>query len=108
MGRHCYPGDSARALLDKLLEIVVLVMFSPVHSPLTNGRLAKSLNMPSRGVYFVSSNPVGAARPVHALLRMLKRIAQTLRTESVFDGRVTDGERKDVPSGRSVGSIGLQ
>src|SRR6266478_6841311 len=81
--------------------------FCCANSPLTNGRLAKSLNIPSEGVYFVSSNPVRRGRPVHALLRMLKRIIQTLRTERVFDGRVTHGEWKDIPSGSSGVSIEL-
>src|SRR6266403_378811 len=79
-------------------------MLTPMHSPLTNGHLAKSLNVPSRGVYFVSSNPVLRGRPVDALLRMLKRITQTLRTERVFDGRVTHGEWER-HSGRKLGSF---
>jgi len=107
MGRHCYPRGSARAFLYKVLEIMIPVMFTPVYSPLTNGRLAKSLNMSSQGGYCVSSNPVLAGRLVHELLGMLKRITQTLRTERVFDGRVTYGERKDIPSGSSGVSIEL-
>jgi hypothetical protein len=55
----------------------------------------------------VSSNPVLVGRPVHALLGMLKRITQTLRIERVFDGRVTHGEWKDVPSGSSGVAIEL-
>ena len=107
MGRHCFPGDCARAFLHKVLEIVVPFTFSPVHSPLTNRRLAKSLNMLSQGVCFVSGNPVLRGRSVHALLRMLKRITQTLRTERVFDARATDGESKDIPSASSGVSIAL-
>ena len=55
----------------------------------------------------MSSNPVLVGRPVHALLGMLKRITQTLRIERVFDGRVTHGEWKDVPSGSSGVAIEL-
>src|SRR5438445_11077244 len=86
---------------------MVPFMFTPVYSPLPNGHLAKSLNMPSQRVYFVSSNPVLRGRPVQAPIRMLKRITQTLRTERVFDGRVTHGESKDFPSGSSGVSIEL-
>src|SRR5882672_7740980 len=67
-------------------------MLTPMHSPLTNGHLAKSLNMPSRGVHFVSNNPVLRGRPAHALLRMLKRITQHCEPKESSTGRVTHSE----------------
>jgi hypothetical protein len=79
----------------------VPLVFCPVHSPLINGHHAKSINISSRGVYFVTSHPVFVGLPVHVLLRMPKRIAGTLPAERVFDGRVTHVEQKDVPSGSS-------
>jgi hypothetical protein len=69
-------------------------MFAPVYSPLTSGYRAKAINMSSQGAYFVSGNPIlaGLAKlAVHVLLRMPKRITRKLRTEGVFDGRVTYG-----------------
>jgi hypothetical protein len=42
----------------------------------------------------VSGNPVFAGLAVHVLLRVPKRITRELRTEGVFDGRVTHGGRK--------------
>lgn len=82
-------------------RLKVPLVFCPVHSPLTTGHHAKSVNISSRGIYFVTSHPVFVGLPVQVLLRMPKRIAGTLPTERVFDGRVTRVERKDVPSGCS-------
>jgi hypothetical protein len=79
----------------------VPLVFCPVHSPLTKGHQAKSINISSRGVYFVTSHPVFVGLPVQVLLRMPKRIAGTLPAERVFDGRVTHVEQRDVPSGSS-------
>src|SRR5260370_23477197 len=77
------------------------LVFCPVHTPLTKGHQARSINISPREVYFVTSHPVFVGLPVQVLLRMPKRIAGTLPTERVFDGRVTRVERKDVPSGCS-------
>jgi hypothetical protein len=72
-----------------------------MNSPLRNGHLVKSINISSRGVYFVTSHPVFVGLPVQVILRMPRRIAGTLATERVFDGRVSHIEWKDVPSGSS-------
>ena len=79
----------------------VPMVFCPVHSPLANGHPAKTINISSRGVYFVTSHPVFVGLPVQVRLRMPRRIAGTLPTERVFDGRVTHVEWKDVPRGSS-------
>jgi hypothetical protein len=76
-------------------------MFCPIHSSsgTTRGLQAKSLNMSSRGVYFVTSHPVCVWRPVQVLLRRPGQIARMLPTDRIFTGRVRDIEWKDVPSG---------
>jgi hypothetical protein len=95
MGRHCCPWDFARALnYTTCFRLRFPIMFSPGHSPLTSGHRAKSINMSSRRIYFVRNNSVFAEPPVHVLLRMPRRITRILRTERVFDGGVTHGERK--------------
>jgi hypothetical protein len=77
------------------------LVFCPVHSPLKNGHEAKSVNISSRGVYFVTSHPVFVGLPVHVLLRMPKRIAGTRVTERVFTGRVSHVESGDDSNGSS-------
>jgi hypothetical protein len=79
----------------------VPLVFCPMNSSLTNGHRAKSINISSRGVYFVTNHPVFVGLPVQVILRMPRRIAGTLATERVFDGRVSHIEWKDVPSGSS-------
>ena len=78
-------------------------VFCPIHSPLTNtnGHEAKSINLSSRGVYFVTNHPVLVWLPVQVLLRMPKRVVKTLPCERIFTGRVRDVEWKDVPSENS-------
>ena len=78
-------------------------VFCPIHSPLTNtnGHEAKSINLSSRGVYFVTNHPVLVWLPVQVLLRMPRRVVKTLPSERIFTGRVRDVEWKDVPSGNS-------
>src|SRR5260370_39260010 len=48
----------------------VPMVFCPVHSPLANGHHTKSINISSRGVYFVTSHPVFVGLPVQVRLRM--------------------------------------
>jgi hypothetical protein len=74
--------------------------FCPIHSPFrnTNGHQAKSINMSSRGIYFVTDHPIFVGLPVQVLLRMPRRTARTLPSERIFTGRVSDVEWKDVPS----------
>jgi hypothetical protein len=79
----------------------VPLRFCAAHSPLTNGHQAKSINISSRGVYFVTSHPVFVGLPVHVQLRMPRRIAGTPPIERVFTGRVSHVEWKDVPGGSS-------
>jgi hypothetical protein len=79
----------------------VPLVFCAVHSALTNGHPAKSLNISSRGVYFVTSHPVFVGLPVQVVMRMPKRIAGMPATERVFTGRVSHVEWKDVPGGSS-------
>jgi len=79
----------------------VPLVFCPVHSPLTNGHYAQSINISPRGVYFVTSHPVFVGLPVHVLLRMPRRVAGTLPMERVFNGRISHIESKDDPSGSS-------
>jgi hypothetical protein len=78
-------------------------VFCPIHSPLTNtnGHEARSINLSSRGVYFVTNHPVFVGLPVQVLLRMPRGAAKTLPSERIFTGRVRDVEWKDVPSGNS-------
>jgi hypothetical protein len=76
----------------------VPLVFCTVHSLLKNGHLAKSLNISSRGVYFVTRHPVFVGLPVHVLLRMPKRIAGTQATERVFTGRISHVESHDDPN----------
>jgi hypothetical protein len=75
----------------------------PIHSPLTNtnGHEARSINLSSRGVYFVTNHPVLVWLPVQVLLRMPRRTTKTLPSERIFTGRVREVEWKDVPSGNS-------
>jgi hypothetical protein len=49
----------------------------------------------------VTSHPVFVGLPVQVILRMPSRIAGTLPSKRVFDGRVSHIEWKDVPSGSS-------
>lgn len=49
----------------------------------------------------MTSHPVFVGLPVQVRLQMPRRIAGTLPTERIFDGRVTHIESKDVPSGSS-------
>jgi len=79
----------------------VPLVFCPMHSPLTDGHPAKSMNISSRGVYFVTNHPVLVWLPVQVLLRMPKRVVKTLPCERIFTGRVRDVEWKDVPSENS-------
>jgi hypothetical protein len=79
----------------------VPLVFCPMHTPMSNGHLAKSINISSRGVYFVTSHPVFVGLPVQVRLRMPGRVAGTVPTERVFDGRVSHIEWKNVPSGCS-------
>ena len=77
----------------------VPLVFCPMHSPMSNGHFAKSINISSRGVYFVTSHPVFVGLPVQVRLRMPGRVAGTVPIERVFDGRVSHIEWKNVPSG---------
>ena len=79
----------------------VPLVFCPMHSPLADGHQAKTINISSRGVYFVTSQPVSVGLLVQVLLRMPKRIAGALSTQRVFAGRVSHVESKDVASGSS-------
>jgi hypothetical protein len=79
----------------------VLLVFSAMDTPIADGHPAKSINISSRGVYFITSHPVFVGLPVRVLLRMPKRITETIPTERVFDGRVSHIEWKDIPSGSS-------
>jgi len=79
----------------------VQLVFCPMQSPITDGLQAKSINISSRGVYFVTSHPLCVGLPVQVLLRMPKRIAGTLPTERVFTGRVSHIESNEDPGGSS-------
>jgi hypothetical protein len=79
----------------------VPLVFCPMHSPLTDGHPSKSMNISSRGVYFVTSQPVFVGLPVQVFLWMPRRIAGTQPTERVFTGRVSHIEWTEVPSGSS-------
>jgi hypothetical protein len=82
----------------------VPLVFCPVQSLLKNGHSAKSINISSRGVYFVTGHPVFVGLPVHVLLRMPKRIAGTQATARVFTGRISHVESYDDPKeGSGVG-----
>jgi hypothetical protein len=76
----------------------VALVFCPAHSLLKNGHQAKSINISSRGVYFVTKHPVFVGLSVHVLLRMPKRIAGAQVTERVFTGRISHVESYDDPS----------
>src|SRR5260370_1261201 len=86
-------------------RLKVPLVFCPMHSPLTNGHQEKSINISSRGVYFVTSHPVFVGLPVQVYLRMPRRIAGTLPTERVADGGVTHIEWKNVP--RESSGVGV-
>jgi hypothetical protein len=75
----------------------VPLVFCPVHSLLKNGHQARSVNISSRGVYFVTRHPVFVGLPVHVLLRMPKRIAGIQANERVFTGRISHVESHDGP-----------
>jgi hypothetical protein len=79
----------------------VPLIFCPMPSPLTDGHPAKSINISSRGVYFLTSHPVSVGLPVQILLRMPKRIAGALPAERIFTGRVSRVELADTPNGSS-------
>src|SRR5258708_1985460 len=91
MGRDCCPGILSERCHTTCFRLRFQSCFLPVYSPLTSGYGAKAINMSSGGAYFVSGNPVFAGLAVHVLLRMPERITRKLRTEGVFDGRVTHG-----------------
>src|SRR5258708_8492800 len=78
-------------------------VFCPIHSPLTNtnGHAARSINLSSRGVYFVTNPPVLVWLPVQVLLRMPRQVAKPRPSERIFTGQVRSVEWKDVPSGNS-------
>lgn len=76
----------------------VPLVFCPTHTPLTNGHTAQSINICSRGVYFMTSHPVFVGLPIQVLLRMPRRVSGKLPDERVFDGRVTHVEREEAPS----------
>ncbi len=104
----CIPTEnkmSAESISDRRdshrYGLKVPLVFCPMHSPMSNGHLAKSINISSRGVYFVTSHPVFVGLPVQVRLRMPGRIAGTVPIERVFDGRVSHIEWKNVPSGYS-------
>ncbi len=73
----------------------VPLVFSLMDAPLANGHPAKSINISSRGVYFLTSYPVFVGLAVQVLLRMPKRIAGALSTKRIFAGRVSHVEVKD-------------
>ena len=76
-------------------------VFSAMDTPIANGHLTKSINILSRGVYFVTNHPMFVGLPVRVLLRMPKRITGTLPSERVFAGRVSHVESKDLANGSS-------
>jgi hypothetical protein len=79
----------------------VPLVFSAIDTPIAKGHPTKSINISSRGVYFMTSHPVFVGLPVRVLLRMPKRIIGTLPSERVFAGRVSHVESKDTASGSS-------
>jgi Tfp pilus assembly protein PilZ len=79
----------------------VPLVFSAMNTPLANGHLTQSINISSRGVYFVTSHPVFVGLPVQVLLRMPKRITGALPSERVFAGRVSHVEPEKASSGSS-------
>jgi hypothetical protein len=79
----------------------VSLVFCPMHSPLADGHRAKSINISSRGVYFMTSHPVFVGLAVQVLLRMPKRIAGALSAKRIFTGRVSRVELPDMPCGSS-------
>ena len=70
------------------------LVFCSVHSLLTNGHLAESINLSLRGVYFVTSHPVFVGLPVRVFLHMPKRISGEQAADRVFTGRVSHIESK--------------
>ena len=82
----------------------VPLVFCPVHSQLKNGQSAKSINISSRGVYFVTRHPVFVGLAVHVHLRMPKRITGAQATARVFTGRISHVEScHDLKEGSGVG-----
>jgi hypothetical protein len=79
----------------------VPLVFCAMHSPLADGHLEKTINISSRGVYFLTNHPVFVGLPVQVLLRMPKRIAGALSAKRIFTGRVSRVEMADMPSGSS-------
>jgi hypothetical protein len=98
---HDVTMTTAERRYTERYRLKIPLLFCPLHSPLTNGHQAKSINISSRGVYFVTSHPVFVGLPVQVLLRLPKKITGTPPTERVFDGRVSHIECKDVASGSS-------
>lgn len=70
-------------------KLTVPLMFSPVHPPPTRARVTKFINMSSRGVHVVASDPVVVGRPLGVTPRLPKRSAGARRTEPVFESRLT-------------------
>ena len=108
-GRHRGPG-AAMTTPDRRYShrygLKVSLVFCPVYSRLENGHQAKSINISSRGVYFVTRHPVFVGLPVHVLLRMPKRIAGTQATERVFTGRISHVESHNDP--RESSGVGVE
>jgi len=67
----------------------VPLVFCSVHSLLTTGHLAESINLSSRGVYFVTRHPVFVGLPVRVFIHMPKRVSGEPAADKVFTGRVS-------------------
>ena len=79
----------------------VPLVFCSVHSLLTTGHLAESINLSSRGVYFVTRHPVFVGLPVRVFIHMPKRVSGEQAADKVFTGRVSHINSKAGPAGSS-------
>jgi len=84
----------------------VPLVFCSVHSLLTNGHLAESINLSSRGVYFVTSHAVFVGLPVRVFIHMPKRVSGEQAADREFTGRVSHVESKIRPDG--ISGVGVE
>ena len=99
-GRRAFMTTSERRYSHRY-GLKVPLVFCSVHSLLTTGHLAESINLSSRGVYFVTRHPVFVGLPVRVLIHMPKRVSGEQAADKVFTGRVSHINSKAGPNGSS-------
>lgn len=87
-------------------KIHIPVRFHRLSTPSEKEQGANSLNISTRGVYFVTNHAISAGEAVEVLLRMPKRVTGAKASSRWFRGRVTHVEFTNIPQGYS--GVGVQ